>query len=107
MHLPRRSWLPAAVVALMSVVVGGCFFSGGSTRTDRSSSVVNFLYPGENNPLPPTTIPVLRLPLRVGIAFVPSGDAKNPYSDRSGISETQKNVVMQRVKAEFKAFPFV
>jgi len=95
----------------MSVVLllcGGCYsmWGGGPRQTERSSSVVNYLYPGENNPLPPTTVPVLRLPLRVGIAFVPSGNTRNYYQD-SAITEVQKTALMERVAAEFKGRDYI
>jgi rhombotail lipoprotein len=67
------------VVLGLALAIGGSFLVSGCAmlfdspeKADRSSSVVNFLYPGQVNPLPPRDIPVLRLPLRVGIAFVPS-----------------------------------
>jgi rhombotail lipoprotein len=87
---------------------GGCFsmWGGGPRKTTRSSSVVNYLYPGEANPLPPTDVPVLRLPLRVGIAFVPSGATRNYYQD-SAIPEVQKTALMERVAAEFKGREYI
>lgn len=104
--LPPRFQYPVGrlvMVTLLLVVGAGCsYMFDGPRKTDRSSSVVNFLYPKESNPLPPTTIPVLRLPLRVGIAFVPS-----EANRISGISEEQKAELMQKVAAEFKAYPFV
>lgn len=104
-----RATLPLVTLALLVVAtMSGCYYFYGTHRkTDRSSSVVSFLYPGEQNPLPPTSIPVLRLPLRVGIAFVPSGTERNPYVAQSGITEIQKTVLMQRVAEEFKAYPFI
>jgi len=90
-----------------ALLCAGCaFMFNGPRKTDRSSSVVNYLYPGQTNPLPLTTIPVLRLPLRVGVAFVPSGDVRDNYSP-AGITEEQKMVLMQRVAAEFKGYPFI
>ena len=71
-------------------------------KTSRSSSVVGYLYPNQNNPLPPTSIPVLRLPLRVGIAFVPASN-----NEEQGISEMQKAVLMQRVADEFKGRDYI
>jgi len=111
MHLSRPRH-PAAGLAALALVVflvsSGCsLMFDGPRRTDRSSSVVNFLYPGQSNPVPPTTIPVLRLPLRVGIAFVPSGDGQHAAYNSGGISEQQKTVLMQRVAEQFKAYPFV
>ncbi|HWL17176.1 MAG TPA: rhombotarget lipoprotein [Opitutus sp.] len=99
--LPLR--LPVCV--LVAFATFAALFGSGCTvfnreRTDRSSSVVSFLYPNEANPLPPTTIPVLRLPLRVGVAFVPSSGGR-------GMSEAQKLALLERVAGEFRAYPFV
>lgn len=99
--------LPFVSVALAglgaALVLSGCsFMYDGPRKTDRSSSVVNFLYPGEANPLPPTDIPVLRLPLRIGIAFVPSGTDSRSYGAGGSISEMQKTALMERVAAEFR-----
>lgn len=108
MHLPRPArFVPAILVfaTLAALFASGCTVFNRQ-RTDRSSSVVSYLYPGESNPLPPTTIPVLRLPLRVGIAFVPAG-GKGNFNAHSSLSEAQKSVLLERVAAEFKAYPFV
>lgn len=88
----------ASAVALAALA--GCLHSGRS-RTQRSSSVVTYLYPNQTNPLPPTSIPVLRLPLRVGIAFVPSDQG------RSALSELQKNALLQRVADQFKGREYI
>jgi rhombotail lipoprotein len=86
------------------LICGGCV-SGPFQKAHHSSSVVSFLYPGKDHPLPPTTIPVLRLPLRVGIAFVPSGNQPNFGGD--GISEMQKSALLQRVANEFKGREYI
>ena len=94
---------------VVTALLGGCALLGLSRKSERSSSVVGFLYPNQNDPLPPTSIPVLRLPLRVGIAFVPaSGDSSNRgYYEQRGISEMQKTMLMQRVAAEFKGRDYI
>lgn len=79
-------------------------------KTERSSSVVAFLYPDAKNPLAPTSIPVLRLPLRVGIAFVPAGGANGRggyYRSPGDLSELQKNTLLQRVAVEFKGRDYI
>lgn len=83
--------------ALALLILSGCMFS--HQRTQRSSSIVSFLYPKQSNPRPPTAIPVLRLPLRVGIAFVPS--------EGRHVSEMQKTALLQRVAAEFKGREYI
>jgi rhombotail lipoprotein len=95
-----RPFRPAALLllGLAALLAGGCFSTRGPRKTERSSSVVAYLYPNQANPLPPTSIPVLRLPLRVGIAFVPGV---------SDISEQQKTVLLTRVAAEFKGLDYI
>ena len=106
--VPSRSRLAGLllVVGLVALVGGGCFSMGGR-KTERSSSVVNYLYPNQANPLPPTTIPVLRLPLRVGVAFVPAGNGANRFYAESGITEVQKSALLERVAAEFKGRDYI
>lgn len=105
MHPSRFSRLMLGLVsaAVAALVLSSCT-AFNRQRTDRSSSVVNFLYPNEANPLPPTAIPVLRLPLRVGVAFVPSDPDRHV---ESAFTEMQKSALMERVAAEFKSYPFV
>lgn len=111
MNRSRSSrWLAGGLllVAAALLIGSGCFsWDGGRRKTERSSSVVTFLYPGQNDPLPPVTIPVLRLPLRVGIAFVPSGGADSRVAAFSGISEAQKSALLQRVADQFKGRDYI
>lgn len=107
----RTTWFLVGALGLITLglLAGGCYSLFGSSRkTERSSSVVSFLYPDQKDPLPPTAIPVLRLPLRVGIAFVPSENAGNRgYYGEPAISEMQKTVLMQRVAEEFKGRDYI
>jgi rhombotail lipoprotein len=110
MHLTRPRRLTACLPALFaaSLLLAGCSsFFGIPRKTESSSSVVNFLYPNQVNPLPPTTIPVLRLPLRVGIAFVPPASKRQTFDSRFGLTEVQKTTLMQRVAAEFKGREYI
>ena len=108
-----RLFRPAALLllGLAALLAGGCFSTGGRgpRKTERSSSVVAYLYPDQANPLPPTSIPVLRLPLRVGIAFVPTGNAKSAgyYAADNGVSEQQKSLLLERVAAEFRGRDYI
>ncbi len=61
------------LLVIVAVLQAGCsqFWLANSSQKNVSSSLVNYLYPeGMKNPVVPTT-PLLQLPLRVGIAFVP------------------------------------
>jgi rhombotail lipoprotein len=64
---------------VVGVVLGGCVGFGGAycgvncgTHARNSSSLVGFLYPDGKAPPPENSIPELHLPLRVGLAFLPS-----------------------------------
>ena len=85
----------------------GCTSMWHSNR-HHSSSVVQFLYPGNDQPFVQPSIPTLRLPLRVGVAFVPSNNPAGPYhSFDDTFSEAQKTALMRTVADQFKALPFV
>lgn len=104
MKVPRLAFAACAVIA---IALTGCL-SSRQMRTQQASSVVQFLYPDKNQPFVEPAIPTLRLPLRVGVAFVPpSGEHRNGYSYNAGFSEAQKTDLMRRIAASFKALPFV
>ena len=70
----------------------------GTTRKGVSSSLVNYLYPdGEKPPPYDDIVPALVLPLRVGIAFVPT----TGYTDIPGLGEVVKVELLDKVRAEF------
>ena len=70
-------------------------------RTGASSSLVDYLYP--NGEVPPDIdhqVPYLELPLRVGVAFVPS-------NRELSLSAVMQQDLMERVSAAFADRPFV
>ena len=75
------------------------FWSGGyETRRGVSSSLVDYLYPnGQEPPKPEDSIPQLHVPLRVGLAFVPSAYG----NDAPGLSEADKNTLLEKVRSAF------
>ena len=94
----------AGLAALM--LLSGCsaMWSGGGygTRGGVSSSLVDYLYPkGEVPPEQIDTIPQLELPLRVGIAFVPTANAWND------ISEATKKGLLDDVSDAFIAREYI
>ena len=72
-------------------------------RRGVSSSLVEYLYPnGETPPEFVETVPKLNLPLRVGVAFVPS------YADDSiALTATHKSELLNKVKTSFENKPYV
>jgi rhombotail lipoprotein len=77
-------------------------------RQHQSSSVVQFLYPDKDQAVIQPSIPTLRLPLRVGVAFVPPAESKYGYygSDFS-LPEAKKTELLRQIATEFKSLPFV
>jgi len=95
-----------ATLILLTFTLTGCF-SNRNTRHQQASSVVQFLYPDKTQPFVEPTIPTLRLPLRVGVAFVPPNASSNYGRNQESFSEAQKTDLMRRIAASFKTLPFV
>jgi rhombotail lipoprotein len=90
----------SATVLVCTLFAGitGC----ASTSRRYSSSVVQYLYPDQTNPVATSAIPQLALPLNVGIAFVPEASSYN-YN----LTEKDKVDLMNLVRNHFKKYDFV
>jgi rhombotail lipoprotein len=96
------------------LLIAGC--ATGSTK--HTTSAVNFLYPDKKIPVVTRGIPVLNLPLSVGIAFVP-GEGGGHYgkgllnttglqdSENFRFTEKKKKELMQEVADHFKQYSFI
>ena len=108
---PRvRSFALAALAVGLLCLTSGCVGLWGQRNRHEASSVVQFLYPGKDQPFIQPQIPTLRLPLRVGVAFIPAGEPGNHrgyYRAATGFNEQQKTELMRQVAGQFKALPFV
>jgi rhombotail lipoprotein len=99
----RRAWLYAAIAA--TTLLGGCSSLGGfcvwdcSSRSARSTSVVQYLYP--DGQVPPPSTPQLRLPLRVGLAFLPGS------GEIAGLEEQRRRELLESVRARFVTKSYV
>jgi rhombotail lipoprotein len=99
--------LRVMLLALIGGVLGGCAVPPFCTPYcnyghHASSSLVSFLYGEGNGPPPDDSAPQLRLPLRVGLAFLPP--AGNPVA---GPDPALKEELLQRVRAHFSDRKFV
>ena len=95
--------IPIAMVWAFS----GCasvssWFFGAPRSVHHKTSVVQYLYPDKECPIEEAVVPHLTLPLDVGIAFVP---ASGHHAD--GITEEEKFFLMEKVRREFDALPFI
>jgi rhombotail lipoprotein len=109
--------LVACVISLFfAAMMGGC----ASGTTKHATSVVDYLFPKTKDPVVTPSIPVLTLPLRIGIAFVPpppgrdlrSGRLSSGFSPFQGggdlsLTEKRKTDLMQEVAKNFKKYPYV
>lgn len=75
-------------------LISGC----AGNRSHYNSSVMDYLYPHGNTTVTEAKKPQLQLPLAVGIAFVPGS---------TGISEEQKNRLLDDVANAFRHYDFV
>jgi len=95
------------LIAVISLaLLSGCasFWMGPGyekTREGASSSLVDYLYPkGEIPPVADGNLPYLNLPVRVGIAFVPSRNSED-------ISAAEKQVLLEHVAEAFRDRDYV
>lgn len=87
------------IFCVVLILIVSC--SGNATR-HYNSSVVQYLFPNEKDPIESPQIPRLSLPLKVGVAFVP-GDT-DYYQN---FTEHDKQTLMREVSDNFKKYPFV
>ncbi len=93
------SAIRALGIASLLIMVASCSMYGH--RSGKSSSLVDFLYPaGERPPEFEETVPVIKLPARVGLAFVPG-------NDWTGLSELEKSNLLELVKNRFEDREFI
>lgn len=86
------------IIILVMTLLNGCaFYRQGESRSN--SSIVEYLYPNnKQGVLIEPTVPVLSLPLKVGIAFVPEGCSSY---NRFGLSESQKTRLLKEISDSF------
>ncbi|HEX7180270.1 MAG TPA: rhombotarget lipoprotein [Thermoanaerobaculia bacterium] len=91
-----RQRIALLFILLPCLVLAGC---GGTWRpTQRTNSALDFLYPEGVSAATPAREVVLRLPVRVGLAFAP-----NEPSEPDPITEEQKQKLLAEVAQAFKA----
>jgi rhombotail lipoprotein len=111
-HPPRppfRRLLFALLATALAFTLTGCVGFWGQRRHHEASSVVQFLYPDTAMPFVQPEIPTLRLPLRVGVAFVPPGlpGGRGFSHIQANFTEQQKTELLRKVAGQFKTLPFV
>lgn len=99
----RISAFRATAAWLMAVSLAGCASIGPDTQQRQVASMLGFLYPGRTEVAPaPDKVAELRVPLRVGVAFVPD-HAKPEFR----LAETDRLRLAGVVRDAFANYPFV
>ena len=94
----------ACLFAVVALFLSSCAsYLGQDGRRGVSSSLVDYLYPdGQVPPKHDETTPHLRLPLTVGLAFVPSQE-----STSFSLPEAKKTQLLEEVKQKFVGLDYV
>ncbi|MDX1301824.1 rhombotarget lipoprotein [Photobacterium sp.] len=97
-------------MVILVALISGC--AGQQIRT--KSSVVDYLYPTESEAIVQPSIPVLNLPVKVGIAFVPEQSSRlrgvNMWSGVTvggSLTEANKTDLLEKVAENFRGQEFV
>ena len=80
-----------------------CLSACHQAHAQNSTSLVGFLYPGGEAPVADRLEPQLHLPLRVGLAFLPSQGAET----ENGLDAAHKEALLEQIKQRFKSRKFV
>jgi len=103
---------PVLSILVTAVLIGGC--AGQQTRT--RSSVVDYLYPRQADRIVEPSVPVLHIPVTVGIAFVPEESSRSRgvnfwtgvgSSGGGALTEANKMALLETVADHFRAQKFV
>lgn len=106
---------PAVTISFFAVLSAVVTLVGCATgQTRHATSTVEYLYPNTKDPIVTPGIPVLTLPMRVGIAFVPGSGGGNygrgmmvARNQSFVLTEKKKMDLMQEVANHFKKYPYV
>jgi rhombotail lipoprotein len=106
----KRNSARVVAVAVLVLIAGCAVFTPNEHR--EASSVMAYLYPKRaETHVDVPTVPVLSLPLRVGVAFVPD-HANHPNGnfvswENERFTEKQKMALMKQVSDSFKKYSYV
>src|ERR1700677_1609723 len=95
-------WLGLAMIFGLSGCANLACFSSCQRHTQNSTSLVEFLYPNGSAPPAQNAQPQLHLPLRVGLAFLPSNGGTEIGPDAA-----QKEALLQEIRKRFVSRKFI
>jgi rhombotail lipoprotein len=87
------------LIGLAVAVTVGC----ATTQSRQTTSIVDYLYPEAREPVMDQGIPVLTLPMRIGVAFVPDAPGRGAIV----LTEARKRQLLDEVAEHFRSRDFV
>ncbi len=97
------------LLAVIMLMLSGC----ANQEIRYRSSIIDYLYPDQDEPIQLPQIPLLSLPLKVGVAFVPNQSQDSFRTNgisvwnESALTEQEKISIMREVSKRFKQYDFV
>lgn len=92
-----------SLLLAIALALGGCASMEESARHRQVASVLAYLYPGSGNvPTAAETVAEIRVPFRIGIAFVPDN---TPAQFR--LPESERLQLAAKVRDAFSGYPFI
>jgi rhombotail lipoprotein len=103
------------VLKLCLLVCALCLSACATQETHHRSSVVDYLYPSSKPQVIQPSVPTLRLPLKVGLAFVPEQRSRSEGGvfnwSRQGatpaLTEARKTALLEALAGHFRRYDFV
>jgi rhombotail lipoprotein len=98
--------LTALILVILATTLAGCeLVSCRHCRSEarNSSSLVDFLYPNGARLPARNSIPALKLPVRVGLAFLPSRNG----ATAEGLEAARREALLERIRQRFASRKFV
>jgi rhombotail lipoprotein len=97
-----------SVIAVLCAALTGCADLGlcvpsCHSESHNSSSLVEFLYPRGSQPPQRDQVPELRVPLRIGLAFLPPSTSGRAPS----LEASQRQLLLERIRQHFSSRKFV
>jgi len=102
--MPRIAWISVVLTTLLSLLfLPGCESFKESKKQRQEASVLKYLFRGtEETPAVSTQVAEIKVPFRIGVAFVP--DAGSP---QSRLAESDRLKLAGEVRDAFANYPFV
>lgn len=99
-----RACMWVLLSVLGAALLAGCASMEGKTRQRQVASMMAFLFPGSDQPppAPSTAVAEIRVPFRIGVAFVP--DNAGP---EFRLAEAERLRLAGQVRDAFARYPFV